>query len=325
MTSAAKNIFLGRWPLALKILIVAVSIWFIFKQVLVKDDLDDFIEFYSRLAANPFNWLLFFLVDFMMGINWYLEAYKWKVLVDKFEKISLFRSLRATLSGITVSFFTPNRIGEFAGRVLHISPQTRVMAILATFIGSASQLLVTCLFGMFGLALFLPAFLNLNQVYSIIFLVAAMIISAILLNMFFHFGFLTKMLHHLKMLRRFDRYLAVFEQYSKQELVSIFLLSVVRYLIFTFQFIIIVRMMGVGLPVFQLFGLISVVYLLLSFLPSIFLTELPVRGSVALYVIGQYSQEHLGILCASFTLWLINLVIPALIGAISILYIRFSK
>jgi hypothetical protein len=325
MTTAHKNILQREWPLAIKISIIILSIWFIFKQVLVKDDLDDFIAFYTTLAADPFNWFLFFLVDFMMGINWYLEAFKWKVLVDKYEKITLFQSMRATLSGITVSFFTPNRIGEFAGRVLHISPQSRLMAILATFIGSASQLLVTCLFGLFGLALYLPSFLNLDQIYSILFLVAAIIICGILLNMFFHFGFLTKILHHLKMLRRFDRYLAVFEQYSRQELISIFLLSTLRYLVFTFQFIILVKMMGTDLPVFQLFGLISIVYLLLSFLPSIFLTELPVRGSVALYVIGQYSQNHLGILCASFSIWMINLVIPALIGAVSILYVRIIK
>jgi len=325
MTPANKNIFQREWPLALKLLIAGLAIWFIFRQVLVKDDLYDFIDFYKSLASHPGNWVLFFIVDIMMGINWCLEAFKWKVLVDKFEKITMFRSLRATLSGITVSFFTPNRIGEFAGRVMHISPPSRVMAILATFIGSAAQLMVTCIFGLFGLAFFLPGFLNLDNIYGLLFLIVAAIISGILLNMFFHFGFLTKMLHHLKVLRRFDRYLAVFEQYSRKELVAIFLLSMFRYLVFTVQFVMLLNMMGVDLPFFFLFGLISVVYLALSFLPSIFLTELPLRGSVALYVIGQFSQQHLGILCASFTLWIIYLVIPAMIGSISVFYIRFTK
>jgi len=133
------------------------------------------------------------------------------------------------------------------------------------------------------------------------------------------------MLHHLKMLHRFDKYLAVFEKYSTRELLAVFLYSGFRYIVFTFQFVILLKIMGVGLDLVFLFGLVTVVYLALTLFPTIFLTELPLRGSVAVYVIGQFSQEHLAILCASFTIWLVNLVVPAVIGSLSVLYIRFTK
>jgi hypothetical protein len=186
-------------------------------------------------------------------------------------------------------------------------------------------LLVTCIFGLLALAFYLPAYLGLNSNYVFLFLPAAGLITAVLLNMFFHFGFLTRILHHLKMLNRFDKYLDVFGQYSRKELIKIFLFSVFRYIVFTMQFVILLKLMGVELHFPFLFGLVTIVYLVLAFFPSIFFTELPVRGSVALYVIGQYTSQHLSILCASFTIWLINLVIPAIIGAVSVLYFRLQN
>ena len=53
----------------------------------------------------------------MMFLNWFLESLKWRFLISKIEKISINRSIRAIFSGITISTFTPNRIGEYGGRV----------------------------------------------------------------------------------------------------------------------------------------------------------------------------------------------------------------
>lgn len=325
MTGSRKKFFQKEWPLAIKLVIICLSLWFIYKQVVMKEDLDKFILLYKNLSLEKKNWLLFLLIDVLMGINWYLEAYKWRLLVYRFEKITLFKSLRATLSGLTVSFFMPNRIGEFAGRVMHLEPDSRIMAVLATIIGSASQLLVTCIFGFFGLAAFLPGYLGLTLGYAVLFWIGAAVLSALFLNMFFHFGFLTRVFHRFRILDRFEKHLAVFEKYSLHELIRILMLSVFRYIIFALQFVLLLRMMGIEQPVVFLFGLVSVVYIVLTLVPTIALTELPLRSSVALTVIGYYSSEHIGILCASFTLWFINLVVPAILGSVCILYFRFTK
>ena len=63
------------------------------------------------------NYSLIFIVVLMMFINWMLESLKWKFMIRKIEAISFFTSFRAIFSGITVSSFTPNRIGEYGGRV----------------------------------------------------------------------------------------------------------------------------------------------------------------------------------------------------------------
>ena len=324
-TGTKKSFFQKEWPLALKILLALLALWFIFKQVSEKE-VDEFIVIYRQLAQHRSNWVIFIILDILMGVNWYLEAFKWKILVEKFERIRVFTALRATLSGVTISFFTPNRMGEFAGRIMHIGPGARLQAALASLIGSASQLMVTLIVGAYGLCFFLPAYLELPKNYLVIFIFVASGITAVLLNMFFHFGFLTRVLTHLRVLHRFEKHLQVFRLYSSRELFKILSFSIFRYLIFTIQFIIILNMMGLQLPFIKIFGLIAVIYLALALIPTIaFLTELPVRGSVALYVLGQYSSEHSPILCASFSIWFLNIVFPAVIGALFIFYFRFTR
>lgn len=118
----------------------------------------------------------------------------------------------------------------------------------------------------------------------------------------------------------------VFQSYTSIELIKILGFSVLRYIVFSVQFVIMLQMMHIDLGFLFLFGLVTVIYLVLTIIPTLaILTELPVRGSVAIYIIGQYSQEHLGILCASFSIWLLNLVLPAIIGSASIFYFRFTK
>jgi hypothetical protein len=57
-----------------------------------------------------------------------------------------------------------------------------------------------------------------------------------------------------------------------------------------------------------------------------FLTELGLRWGASIQVIQFFSANTVGIFAASFAIWLINLIIPALIGSLLILRIRiFSK
>ena len=62
-----------------------------------------------------------------------------------------FRSLKAIFSGVSFSVTTPNRIGEYFGRMLYMNEGNRLKVISLTILGSLSQLIVTILFGLLGL------------------------------------------------------------------------------------------------------------------------------------------------------------------------------
>ena len=48
-----------------------------------------------------------------MFIQWFVEAQKWRFLLCKVQYLKFGQSIKAIFSGLSVSFLTPNRTGEF--------------------------------------------------------------------------------------------------------------------------------------------------------------------------------------------------------------------
>jgi len=83
--------------------------------------------------------------------------------------------------------------------------------------------------------------------------------------------------------------------------------------------------MHAEIPTAACFWLITVFYLILAMAPTIGLLELPVRAKASVVVMSLYSTNTLGIETAALGIWLINLVVPALIGSLLILGIKIMK
>src|SRR5690606_5376414 len=98
------------------------------------------------------------LVLILMLFNWGLEARKWQLLVRSLEQISFLRAFSAILSGVSLSINTPNRIGEYGGRMLYLSNQNKLKSIAAAVVGSLSQLIITIIFGLTGLIYYINNF-----------------------------------------------------------------------------------------------------------------------------------------------------------------------
>src|ERR1051326_8246915 len=94
------------------------------------------------------------IVIFLMIINWSIEALKWKISIQKVQPISFSRSFKAILSGVSFSVSTPNRIGEYLGRILYMEEGNRLRVISLTIVSSMSQLIITLFVGTIGLIVF---------------------------------------------------------------------------------------------------------------------------------------------------------------------------
>src|SRR6185436_5079605 len=90
----------------------------------------------------------FLLVFILMFVNWSLEALKWKLSVQKVQPINFFRALKAIFSGVSFSITTPNRMGEYFGRMLYMDEGKRLKIVSLTILCSLSQLIITLLFGL---------------------------------------------------------------------------------------------------------------------------------------------------------------------------------
>ncbi len=101
--------------------------------------------------------------------------------------------------------------------------------------------------------------------------------------------------------------------------------SLMRYAVFTAQYLIFLRLFNVHLNFGDGITVIGAIFLTQSIIPSFAIAELLTRGNIALYFLGNYTNNHVGIIAASTCLWLINLIIPAILGYIFIIKFNFFK
>lgn len=310
---------------SIKIGILLLTFGYIYKQIFQGSGAGEIRQTYQLMVSQPYSISLFIVVFLLMFVNWGLESTKWRLMIYHIEKISFFRSIEAVFSGVTVSLFTPNRIGEYGGRVFYLDPEHRIQAVFITILTSMSQLLITIIMGIGGLVYFLPRLTEINAYlyYSIVVIGAGLLIG--LLFFYFNIYLINIFLLKIKWLRKAEKYIHVLMEYTSAELLRVLLLSFVRYLVFAVQFYILLVFYKVKIPIFEGLMMISLAFFIMSVIPTFTLSELGIRGSVSLYFIGVLSSNTVGILAASFTLWLINLVIPAVIGAFLIFNVKLFR
>jgi hypothetical protein len=312
---------------------------FIYRQVFYKNELTRLTGTLEHTMLNPDFQAGLLLVLAMMILNWGIEAYKWKYLIGKVEKVSFFKAYQAVLTGISVSSFIPNRVGEFFGRVFILKTASRIESILITVVGSMSQLLVTVLAGSVALLVFIPQYLpgagfSSGHLYFGIFMLV-ITLDAIILGLFFKLSFLSVLKERILQngLKRLRKFFRVFAFYHNREMATVIFLSFSRYMVFSTQFYILLLLFGIRIPYDDALVLIALVYFIMTIIPTIALTELGIRGSVTLYVFGLYygrlipaaATNTMGIFAASTLLWMINLGIPALAGTLFVFRLKFFR
>lgn len=314
----------------LKIGIVAFALFFLYQQLTSKSSVEQF-DLDQILVKLQENYFVVTVVILMMFLNWFLESLKWRFLISKIEKVSIKRSIRAIFSGITVSAFTPNRVGEYGGRVFCLEKADRIKGVLITVIGSMAQLVTTIVFGSTGILLLpnlMPEFDSLlsNIVFAYpIMLFLLILLNVLLVTLFLNASVFSVVLSKIKFLRKFKKYNEVFSFYNSSELLEILLYSVGRYIVFTTQFFILLQVFDVQIGYVDTMILITTMLLVISIIPTIAITEIGIRGSVALFLFGLVSVNAIGILSATFVMWVINLLLPALIGTIFIFSLKFFR
>lgn len=323
----------------IQVTILLLAYWFIYDQVFYRKNLPRILKILREdFSSGDFTWMMT-VVIILVFVNWAVEAVKWKYLMARIERIGFWKSYQAVLTGITVSSFTPNRVGEYFGRVFILNTASRVEGILVTILGSMSQLLVTIFTGSAALLAFIPLFLTHYWSFNgyLYYVMVAVVIgfNIMILGFYLNVSFLStlkeKILRNgLKRIRKFFR---VFSFYHNRELIRVLLYSLLRYMIFSFQFFILLRIFKVPVPYPTAMMLISLIYFVMAVIPTIALTELGIRGSVALYFFGIYfsgqggSTEtvNFGVLAASTLLWVINLGVPALLGSVFVFRLKFFR
>ena len=313
------------WFGSIKLLIAAAAFIFIYRQVISKENFSEILSVYRELFLNHGSRSMILVVVSLMLVNWSLEALKWKLMMRRLEEIPFLRALAAVFSGLTVSFFTPNRIGEYAGRIFHLRSANRIKGTLVTILENLSQLIVTIVIGSLCLVIFLIQYSGLHSYILWVTGILMIMFSATILFLFLELPLLDRSILKIEKLKKLSKYLVVLSEYKKTELLILLVLAFMRYAVFSLQFFLLLKIFGIEGPTQTLILLINMIFFVMTLVPTFALTEIGVRGAIATYFLSRVSPDSLAILNASVSLWLINLVTPALLGIVFIFQFRFRS
>jgi hypothetical protein len=303
----------------IKLFIVVGAFFFIYNKLTSIDKLE--ISTFVKILNENDMFLVknvFYLVNLTI-FNWFFEILKWKTLVSSVTSISFKSSMEQSLGALTASLLTPNRIGEYGAKVIYYQKPFRKKIMLLNLLGNMTQMGTTTIFGIVGLFFF-----TYNYSLKLNFPKLSGLIIILLLFIIIGTYFLKKSRFKIKgfSLAKIKEFI---ESISLKIKLKTFAFSVLRYLIFSFQFYYFLEIFNVSMDYPSAMMVITTMYFLSSIIPTIFIFDVVIKGSVAVYLFSIIGVNDLTIICIVTLMWLLNFVIPSVFGSYYVLNFNLPK
>ena len=293
--------------LLIKLLIVGGAFYFIYNQLANNDKLDwqkFIVLFQKNQSVAGISFILLLSV-----LNRFFEILKWQTLVEFIHKISLGEATKQVLAALTAGLFTPNGVGEYAGKALFFEKKDTKKVLFLNLICNGIQMILTVIFGLFGLLYF-------NAQYNVITTKTVMVLFGILLIVFI-------VLFSVKKITikgySIEKLIHKINEIPKSIHQKNILLAICRYLVFSHQYYFLFLAFDVDLPYLTLIATVSSVYFLASSLPTFQFLDFAVKGSVAVYFFGILGVNEWIVIFISTLMWFLNVVLPVVIGSYYVL------
>ena len=258
--------------------------------------------------------------------NWLLEAVKWRTAIMPIEPITLQTAVKGVLKGIPPSTFTPNRVGETIGRPSVLTPGNRISGAIATAYCGISQMPVMLTFAAAGSAWLIlngVDYGNIDFVTKPYIICIATICAALASILFYNPQWIVRLLKNRKRFAKAVQKLEFFSKYDLRTKHTIIAVSAARYMVYFTQNLLLILASGIHIGIADGLAVVFMAYGIISFVPRPALAELGVRCSVAVLLLQPYTQNIVLPAAASAALWIINILIPSIIG--TFFYIKRKK
>jgi len=306
----------------IKAVIVILAFWFIYRKLVANENLKTFGHLLGELPGVEIG-MIMSSVFLLMLLNWGLEAMKWRRLIRQVERISLWRAVESVFCGLTWAVFTPNRIGEYGGRVFFLSPRRRIIGVVAMAVGNIGQMVLTNVFGAIALCIFIYRFVDID--YRLFYAVVVLSVMFCLFFVVFYFNikWLNGLLLSIRFTRKYKKFYYIISKYKKRELLNILGYCLARYLVFSSQYFILFNWLIPGLHVLDILMMVSILFFVQSTLPSLDLFDVGVRSLTAAYLFSSVTDQEVAVIACTASIWLINLIIPAILGTYFVSKLNF--
>jgi hypothetical protein len=299
--------------LIIKVLIVCGAFYFIYNQLANNDKLD-WVQFIAKFKKNQSVVGISFII-LLSVLNRYFEILKWQNLASYLNPISVAEATKQVLAALTAGIFTPNGVGEYAGKALFYEKSETKKILFLNLICNGIQMVLTIIIGIFGLLYF-------NAQYNVITTKTVAILFGILIFTFvllFSVKKLTIKGYSIeKLIHKID------EIPKKIHQKNIFL-GLCRYLVFSHQYYFLFLAFDVDLPYLTLMAAVTSVYFLASSLPTFQFLDFAVKGSVAIFFFGILGVNEWIVIFVSTLMWFLNVVLPVVIGSYYVLNFKTNR
>lgn len=279
----------------------------------------NFSEIYS--ALEDANYILILLAASLLVVNVYLQFRKWKLtcksILDEDNNKTIFISL---LHGFAGGAFTPARIGEYFGRAVVFREKSLLQVTIATFLDKFFVLIILAFFGSVASILFIHYYYEASvyltvSLFVVVFTLFYLLILLLISPQFWD-NFLFNRLRESKRLYKILGNLRVLKNLDKNYSFKMSFISFLFYTCYIIQFAILVSAFTHNYNYFDYLWSGNLVMFAKTFIPAVSLGELGIREAASVFFLGEMGVAETAAFNASIFLFMINVLIPSLIGLI---------
>ncbi len=309
--------------LVFKTIVFFGMLWLIYEKVWLPNQQVSYLD-HLKSIANSGSILYITSCVLLAPINWLFESKKWRLLVSPFQSLDWYKTTAAILSGITLGVLTPSRLGEYGGRLLHIKEGNRGKALYAHFMGSLSQNIPILLFGSLAGGVYFSKHYFSNELFSISLAFILLCFTAILILLYLQNDSMTDRIFNQRWLQKYTNGF-IPTKYDVKLLSEVAFYSLMRYLVYVSQYLLLLYYFNINISFPEAVMGVMVIYLFQTGLPLPPALSVLARTELALIVWSVYDTNQLSILMVPLLLWMINLLVPAIIGSVILLTINIQK
>ncbi len=317
MLSLYKNIITWLVKILVGLASFAIIYWKL-KGDLTADKLLHIQNSFSTAAA----YCLLFSCLLFVPLNWGIESYKWKLITKPVEEINFGRAVKSVLAGLCVGNLAPGRATEFVAKVLFFRSENRGTITLLHFVNGLFQLSITIVLGLIALLSKYDLSTDISPAQFLLIGVSCMVLLSLFILFVFKFNMLQKWIFDLFKKSLGERTMPY--QFKKESITRLVSFSFIRYLVFTTQFVLILKIFYGGALNSSILASVCVYFLLTTILPMISFIEPAIRAAIALLVFGGLEISEISLVTTAIMVWLINIVFPSIVGYYIIVKEKFE-
>jgi len=226
-------------------------------------------------------------------------------------KYSFKKALIQSLASLTTSLITPNRIGEYGAKALYFEKKQRNQILGLNLVGNFYQLLMTLIFGIIGFSYFVfqhKIGIEFYQIFKVILFGFFVSIALFFIAKYFNYSN-----SFYKKIRTFIK------KISTRLNLKVCLYSFLRFVTFSHQFYFLLLIFKIDISYIDALSAITSIYLIASFIPMLSLFDVVLKGTVAVFIFSFYNIQPIIILSITSIMWILNFVLPAIIGSYFVL------